>query len=248
MKKLFYLLLLVCCLCLVGCSKASPEIPGQGSTGDNSGIVVETSRKIYYTVNINIETENVNKSVSYFSNQVNSLNGYISNSNIISEGSSNVTYRVPTENLQAFLDIIDNNNLGDVKNKAISTNDITSSYNKIAARLEILNASRTSYLNLLEKADSLYDIIELQNKIENLDSEILQLTMELDSYDNLLEYSTVKINFYQEESRSFIAGYLDYIVGFFKVLLYIFLYTLPFGFITGVIIFTIFFTKRKRRG
>ena len=251
LKKTFKLVLvLLLSLLLVGCGKASdpsvkPDI--NDSLGSNEGIVVETSRKIYYTVDMNIDTEDVNNSLNYYTEEAIKLNGYISNSNIVTSGVSYVTYRIPTESLTQFLDYIDNDSNSKVTRKSISTSDITSKYNKVEARLEILYASRQSYVNLLEKANNLSDIISLQNKIEDIDTEILQLENEKGSYDNLLDYSTIKIYFNAKvEKNNFFIEYLQYFGNFFKVIGIIILYTIPFA-ITGFIVLGIILICKKNR-
>lgn len=251
-KKIYKLILvLVVSLLLVGCGaagdpNASPDI--NDSLGSNEGIVIETNRKIYYTVDMNIDTDDVNKSLDYYTQEAIELKGYISNSNIVSSGTSYVTYRVPTESLTQFLDHIDNDANSEVTRKSISTNDITSKYNKVEARLEILYASRQSYVNLLEKANSLSEIISLQNKIEDIDTEILQLENEKGSYDNLLDYSTIRIYFNAKEIKNnFFTEYLQYFVNFFKVIGIIILYTVPFAIIGCVVLGIIFICKKNKK-
>jgi len=252
-KNVFkFLVVLLVCLFLVGCgaggTSVAPDVEANDSLGTNDGIVIETTRKIYYTVDMNINSEDVNKSIDYFTQEAIKLEGYISNSNIESTGSSYVTYRIPSKSLTQFLNHIDSDSNSEVSRKSIYTNDITSKYNRVEARLEILYASRQSYVNLLGKANNLSEIISLQNKIEDIDTEIMQLENEKGSYDNLLDYSTIKIYFNaKEKNDGFFAQYFQYIANFFKVIGIVILYTLPFGIIACIVLGTVFGCKKCKK-
>ena len=250
-KKIFKLfVVLMISLLLVGCGAAGPSgTPDvNDNLGSNEGIVIETNRKIYYTVDMNINTDDVNETMQYYTQEAIKLEGYISNSNIATSGVSYVTYRIPTASLTEFLNHIDNDSNSEVTRKSISTSDITTKYNKVEARLEILYASRQSYVKLLEKANSLSEIISLQNKIEDIDTEILQLENEKGSYDNLIDYSTIKIYFNTKEKKNnFFTEYLQYFVNFFKVIGIIILYTIPFGIIGFLILGIIVICRRNKK-
>lgn len=241
-RKICFILLLVLSICLVGCDKAS-----EGSSNDfkNPEIssTIETSQKIYYTVNISLKTDDVNETVNSLFSKVNELNGYMANSNITNDGSSSVVFRVPTKDLFTFLNYIESDG-NEIVNKTINTNDITSNYNRVEARLEVLKASKSSYLNMLEKANNVNEIISIQNKIEDLETEILELEMKKASYDNLLDYSTITINLNYEDS-SYFKDYLSYLIGLCEVLFTIFIYTMPFGLIALGVIIIIKVIKKK---
>ena len=135
-RKVFKLLLvLIVSIMLIGCGAGEPSVAPDinDNIGSNEQIVIETTRKIYYTVDINIDTDDVNKSIDYFTQEAVKLNGYISNSNIVSVGSSYVTYKVPTNSLTQFLNYIDSDSNSNVTRKSISTNDITTKYNRVEA-------------------------------------------------------------------------------------------------------------------
>lgn len=253
MKKIIYLLLfLMVSILLLGCGAAG-EVPSLDSnessvSGSNEGLVVETTRKIYYTVDMYIDSDDVELAYKYYTSKLSSYNGYVSSSTINSTGSSYVVYKVPTEKLTEFLDYIEIGEQGEVVRKSITTTDITSKYNAVTARLDVLNASRQSYLKMLEKANSLSETISLQNKIEDIDTEIKRLENEKSSYDSLLEYSTITIYFNQKIKESFFGDYFGFVGGFFRVVGMIILYTLPFGILALAVLALIFAIRKITRG
>ena len=252
-KLLLLFFILLFSIILVGCgAEAGGVVPelGEGSSS-NDGIVIETNRKIYYTVRLYVDTKDVNGSVKIYNQKALEFDGYISSSNIKSSGTSSVVYRVPTDKLEDFLDYIDGHKTATVKEKYISSEDITSKYNQTQSRLDVLYASREAYLKMLEKESNLGNIISIQNKIEDINSELLRLEYEKASYDSLLEYSTITVYFNSTAiERSFMGDYLEYFVGVFKVIGIIILYSIPFGLIALIIVTSILLPKyiKKKRG
>ena len=243
-KVLSFLVVFIMFFSITGCGadKAGNDLAiGE----ENNGILTESSRKVYYIVNLDVESEDINKSINYFTNEATRLNGYISSSNINENESGTITFRIPTEKLNDFLTIISNSEDSTVNNKQITSTDVTTSYNEIDARLEILYASRKSYLNLLENTNSLSDIIMIKTRIEEIDSEILRLEKEKGSYDNLIEYSTINMNIYSK-GNGFFSNYLSYLLGFITVIGVLILYLLPVAIITVIIVIVVKKTKKTK--
>lgn len=242
-KKNFWIgLLLFLVLFLAACGNTSDGEYSEGNSND--GIVVETSRKVYYTVNVDIECDNLSTSIDKFNNETIKLSGYVSKSSI-NERNAIVTYRIPTDKLEQFLNLIESDENSELMEKNVKATDVTSTYNEIEARLEVLKASRKAYLNILEKAENISDIIAINTRIEEIDSEILKLENEKSSYDNLVAYSTITINFIDKQGNHFFADYGDYLVGLFKVIGIVILYLLPFAIIGGVLVFVIVFISKR---
>lgn len=246
MKKCIYCLLLyICIVFIVGCGDAASNDKTYSS--ENSNTIIETSRRIYYTVEISVETEDLNKTINDITNETNRLNGYISNSYISDNGNSSIIVRVPTKDLFVFLEKIENSD-DKITDKKISSFDITSNYNKIEARLQVLNSSKEAYLKLLAEAKSINDIIIIQNKLEELDSEILELEMQKANYDNLIDYSTITIYLNYEESNYF-KQYFNYLGKLCVIIFTVFIYTMPFGIIALLIVFIIkYISKINKNG
>jgi len=252
-KLLFVMITLIFALLFVGCSAQESNNDEGLATGDGGGndVVVETSRKIKYTVNIVLRSTDINKDSNKIRNKAIEFGGHIEDSAINTEEESEnstgyVIYKIPTENLNSFLDFIDGE--GGVKSKNIKATDITSQYNKVEARLEILESSKNAYFNLLEKATSTYELIEIKTRIEEIETEIERLKLEKSSYDDLLEYSTVTIRFNGEEDEKYLSGYWNYFIGFFKILFKIIMYVLPFALVAGVLLGGLFaFNKINKK-
>lgn len=251
-RKIYLFLVLILVLFLVGCGSgatSSPDVNGsisnEGEYTEN-GILTETSRKIYYNVNISIECEDVSEKFNYYINKAVSFDGYMSNSRLDPSSNATVTLRIPTSKLNDFLNFIDDDE-SKILDKDITSNDITTKYNQYEARLEVLKASRASYIKILEKASTINDVISINRRIEEIDSEILQLENQLSYYDNLVDYSTVVIHLTSNHKEGFFKGYLNYLVVVVKVIFYIVVYTLPYGLIVLLVFMTIYVIKKIKK-
>lgn len=249
MKKLLFLVVMLFALfTLVGCGDSSeglqsPSADGGYSNGEQAGnnVVVDTNRKVYYVVEYSISgdiRENKNK----ISLKVNEIGGYVSSSNEYNT-SAKIVYKVPTDKLNSFLDFVDA--FDGVGKKSVSSNDITSSYAYTEAKIKTLQASREAYVNLLSDPNlSMHEIMSINDKIAEIDVELLKISNEKAMYDNKLEYSTVTVNFTTtpvvEEEPGFFEEYFEYLGSFFVGLGKVILYLLPVALVGGVVFASIY--------
>lgn len=246
-KKILYIfIILLVTILITSCdSNAASDTPGFSDEANN--VVIDTTRKMYYTVDYEIEAENIEDIKAEINDKLLEFDGYIQNSSD-SEASAKYVYKVPTSNLNSFLDFIDSYGES-VNNKNVTATDITSSYSQVEARKEVLLASRAAYLKLLEGDDlNLSDIISVQNKIADIDSELLKIEKDLASYDSLINYSTITIKFYLiEKEAGFFEDYGIYLGELFVFGGKAFMYLLPFICLGGIVIGGIVIGARVRK-
>lgn len=244
----FVFTLLVFSLFIIACSQDESAADNEALISPEAGeVAIQTQRKIIYNVTLKIDTSNIDNSLKKYNSKISELGGYISSSTV-SFQTGEVVYKVPSENLNKFLSFSSEDS--EVVEKIVKSNDVTSTYNKITARLEVLNASRKAYVAALEEASSLVQIMELNDKIAEIDTEIITLENEKASYDSIIDFSTITIYFNATEEESFFKGYWNYIVVFFTGLGKFILYALPIALVGGVVIVgLVYFDKlnKKRR-
>ena len=251
-KNLYKVLLFVLCLFFMGCSMSGNESQNDTapSVPNNSDDVIDidTDRKIYYTVSYTIKLKEIEEIIFSISKKISEYGGYIEKS---SEWESNsksyasYTYRVPISKLNDFLNFMEDKE--GIASKNISSDDITLTYSKNEERLKTLNASKSAYLKMLEKENlSIADIISINTRIEEIDSEVNYLKNTKAKYDSLLNYATININYNTNFEKSFLEEYLGYLVSFFITFGKVVLYVLPFALVAGVIILLVFIPQRKK--
>ena len=164
-----------------------------------------SGRKLIKRVGMTIETLEFDNSISAIESAVSNLGGYIETSTVnnsefnayngYSYGSHNrsayYTLRIPGEMLDTFLNSV--SNIGNVISQNTQTEDITLTYIDLEARTESLEIQQERLLALLEKAETVEDIISLEERLSTVRYQIEAQKSQLKNYDNLVSYSTVTI-------------------------------------------------------
>lgn len=136
---------------------------------------------------------------------------------MVSSDIDNVTVRIPAEKLNAFMDEVAT--MGEVESRNVYSQDVTEAYADMDIRLENAKKSRKRYLELLNKADKVSDILEIERELERLNTQIEQLKGQLNSYDKQIQYSSVSVRFFTKAKP----GPLGYIfVGLYKGIKFLF--------------------------
>ncbi len=107
--------------------------------------------------------------------------------------------RVPPIDLEKAIQSIAK--LGKIKSQSIEAKNITEEYYTIDIRLKNKLALRSRYLQLLKrKANTVSDIIKIENAIHDLVSEIENLQSTIQYYDKWLSYSTLHIYLHEPDT------------------------------------------------
>ncbi len=222
MKKLGLLLLLLLLLAGVfaGCAApspsssyaeagdAAPEAPAEDAAEESSGLgdleaalAQADNRKLVYTASIVMTTEDFAGAYSQLADRVAGLGGYISyeetrGTEPTAYGDtgrhSELTVKIPVEHYEAFLGGL--SEIGEIESKSQTTEDITSQYYDVDARIEMLEGRYERLKEHLEAATAMEDIIALEEEISQVLLELDTLKGERRGMDYLVEYSTVNIS------------------------------------------------------
>ena len=282
MKKKLLALLFVFTMAFsfVGCSSApssgnaeSPDISyGEGFFGENAaqdGTVSkdETAgsenygQKLIKKYDMSFETTEYDKSVSFVKELIEDNHGYIEDLRTYGKKtyrSSSFVIRIPEENAQAFLN--STGAIGELVSQSESAKDVTLEYYDTVSKIESLKVQRERLLELLEQAKSLSDIITIEDKLEEVESEINEYGTRLKVYDNLVNYVTVNIGISEVENisiveedsfltqiqKGFMAN-LNVVIGVLKGLVFLLIAGLPTIIPIGVIVTIVICIIKKKR-
>lgn len=253
MKKAIKILLIFLCLFSillgVGCGRkasnnsfdAEPSYQEETVYSKNSdGVTTVTTKMVIYNYQYAISGRNLKEIIENFINIVVTYGGYTENNNVsyyqdTSEVNyANYTFRVPSSALEDFSKEIDGK--FKITYKRLDSVDITEKYTSNEARIEVLNASRAAYVKILEQEDLSYsDIIQINDKISNIDTELLNLQLIQERYENQVDYSTIRVNFNnnREIRSNFFSEYVDYLEDFFVGLFKFVMYSIPVVVVLG---------------
>ena len=175
------------------------------SAGD---IAASTNVKMIYRANVSLQTTDFDESTKALDKLVDEFGGYYENSYVYNGGyyESNVMYygdytvRIPAERYRTFLQVVSDQFY--VTDLSETKEDVGVRYFEIEGRLRTLRTKEDRLQELLEKAETMSDIIELENALSNTQYEIDMYSTDLNRYDSLIGYSTITMNLRQVSKPS----------------------------------------------
>lgn len=174
---------------------AAPSEAGKIEKGDTSS----SKRKLIKTVNMNVETQEYDVLMANLERKISELGGYIENlesyngSNYSGQTRRNasMTVRIPQENLDGFVSAV--SDLANIVRRTENVEDITLEYVDLKSHKESLQVEQERLLELLERAETLEDIITLENRLTSVRYQIESMESQLRTYDDKVDYSTVTL-------------------------------------------------------
>lgn len=172
------------------------------------------------------------------------------------------TLRVPTEQLNAFLNDLEGMDAYRVSEQ-MGSEDVTQQYRDTEARIRVLDNKENRLTALLEQAETIEEIIQVENSLSDTIAEREQLQSQLDYFDDLIDYTVVRMTITErprisgdrEEGLPFLRRVQEALTDSFFAFYYIvqditifIIYSIPYLLLlalTGLIIWLI--TKRIRR-
>jgi len=162
-------------------------VPSEANTFD---------RKIIQDTTLDLLVENVSKSYSDVERIALVAGGFVLDSSVSANEEhpwANLTIRVPTSQYQTVVDQLRNLAL-EVENESSKAQDVTQEYTDYQARLRSLQAVEATYLELLGRAETIDDILKVQNYLNPVRLEIEQIQGQLNVWDNLSSLATISVS------------------------------------------------------
>lgn len=162
--------------------------------------VTDNSRKLITTMNISAETEDLDSVMANVQKRVKELGGYIEASSVYNgsyyygRGSRNasLTIRIPASNLDSFITAVEDET--NITNKSTNVEDVTLHYVDIESRKNALKAEEKRLLEIVESAETVEDIIKVEERLADVRYELESIESQLRTYDNRINYSTVYLD------------------------------------------------------
>ncbi len=227
---------------------------------------VAANRKLIRKLSLHAETENYTDLLTQIENRVFVCGGYIESMEANTRYSSssryaNLTIRVPADKLDEFAGYV-----GEVSNivyRSESSQDITTTYVDTQSRRDALKTEHDRLLELLEQANSLDEILRIENRLTEVRYQLQSIESQLRSYDNLVDYATITLNISEVEVYTKVEekgfweelgdGFLQSLKGAWEVVTEGFTFVvlaLPYLLLLSiipVIVLLVLFIRRKKR-
>jgi hypothetical protein len=205
---------------LASCS-SSPNSPNsEASAPDESSASYRSSenagdnRMVTYSVSLRLFVKNPEETRRILIEQVKSNNGYI-----VKETEDYITTRIPAENMDNFL--ISARTLGKIDFETKTGTDITDQYRDNVIRLDSLRTVRNRYLALLEKANTVNDILTIEKELERINTQIELLEGKIKYAEQSVAYSNIMVGF-REKVKPGPIGWIFY--GLFRGIVWLFVW------------------------
>ena len=166
-------------------------------------------------ITIKIENEKSQEVKTKIIDYVKTKEGYV-----VTESTHSLTLRVPADK---FRDVITEvKKMGEVISESFSLEDITDAYYDAQIRLENAQKLQERLLELLKKAKTVQETIEVEKELNRVTNEIDTLKSKLFRLDNQVQFSTLNVNL-QEKSKERKLGPLGWVFyGIYKVIKFLF--------------------------
>ena len=160
---------------------------------------LEKGSKIIKNGNLSFEVNNLKNSKSTIDSILKKLNGYYENEQFNSYGNRNnysLKIRIPNSRFDTLILLLENGN-GKLIDKNVSAKDVTEEYVDLNIRLNNKLAYLDKFKELLNKAKSIKDILDIQEKIRSLEEEIESKKGRIKFLDDKVLFSTIQLELFE---------------------------------------------------
>lgn len=169
-----------------------------GKSAAGSAIPLPENRKWVITMDLSAETENLDNALEQLSAKILELGGYVESQSVTGSAADTsrsryayLTVRVPANKVDGFAE--DVSGMTNLVSSSRSVEDITLSYTDTEGRLNALKTEEARLLELMEKAETMSDLLDIEERLTEVRYQLESYTSTLHLYDNQVDYATVTL-------------------------------------------------------
>jgi hypothetical protein len=236
-----------------------------GLDGDYASAARPEDRKIIQNAEVRIRVEDIEGVCEQIKDKTLELKGYLNDYSVRTNENNahaDISLKVPSACYQEMLEFIVK--LGKPDYKREYTNDVTNQCIDLDARIKVLRAEEESLLNLLNKAETVEDVLKIKAQITTTRQERESLEGQFKVLSNSVEYATINVSLYKPRnsdvnvnvenlnviSRSwsgFIYG-INFLTAKVGNIIVLFFTALPTLILIALIIIAFIYVRRIRKG
>lgn len=152
-------------------------------------------RKIVQSASVDVEVEEVGRAFQDIVRVAETAGGFVGSSSfshLDEQQIADLTIRVPAGEYQGVLARI--RDMGEVAQEGSEAQDATEEYTDLGARLRTLQATEQRYLELLARAETINDILVVQDRLDGVRAQIEQVQGRINLLDSLTELATITVH------------------------------------------------------
>lgn len=179
---------------------ASGLVTDVSENGSASAANLPTDRKLIRTISIEAETEDLTALTDALTGRIAALGGYVESKNL-RNGSAysgyyrrtlSLTVRIPAEKADEFVAQVSEES--NIVSSTESIDDVTLQYVDTESHVKALETEQDRLLSLLEKAETLKDILTLEERLTKVRYELERYASYLRTLDNQVTYATIHLS------------------------------------------------------
>ncbi len=169
---------------------------------DQNGTQEVTKKKIIKDGRVGMRVSDLVNTISRIDTLINHYVGYYANEKLTNsewEIAYHLKIRIPSAHFMRFISDTESGE-GEILYKEIDARDITDQFIDLETRLDNKRNYQKRYNDLLIKANSIKEILEIEEKIRALEEEIESTTGQLLYLSDLVDYSTLDLTISQQRT------------------------------------------------
>ena len=171
------------------------------ASGDTESAAARKPDKIIYSANVQVETTAFEESLAKLDALVEEYGGWVESSSLngsnyadksrgaVSRRSASYTLRIPSDRFQELMSSL--SSLGNIPYTHTYTENVTTQYYDTEAHLLAYQTQEARLLEMMEKAETVEDIVILEDRLTELRWRIESLQSTLKNWDRRVSYSSV---------------------------------------------------------
>ena len=177
-------------------------------------------QKIIRTANLRYEVNEMDSSLKAIDKLLSEFKGEVQSERQYSQADrlyTHLTVRVPAKDFEAFMTaLLADDDIRRLEEKNISARDVTEQFIDIESRLSTKRQALARYRELLQKAETVTDMITVEDKIRRLQEELESQEARLKYLSGQVKMSEISISMYEVTQTTYIPNKSD---AFFPTLL-----------------------------
>ena len=177
---------------------ADMQRPLDGTEAANTAAMLE--RQLIKEGSINFETHDIAETRQHIESLVQKYGAYISQEDeraTYSRIYQNMSIRIPKAHFDVFVTEL-SGGVKKIDEKSVTVQDVTEEFIDSTARLAVKKETEQGYLRLLNQAKTIKDILDIQNELQGIRSDIESIEGRLRYLKNSVNFSTLHISMYQQ--------------------------------------------------
>ncbi len=182
-----------------------PKIAKDEEVETDKKVEAEHEKKVIKNGSISIKSNQIDSSKKYLDIQLKKYQAYYESEELLNEAdkiSYTLKIRIPSLNFEKFVSGVENGK-DEILSKSIHADDVTEEFVDIETRLNNKRNFLKRYNQLLIKANTIKDMMAIEENIRTLQEEIESKEGRLKFLNHQVGYSTLEINLFQQKDFVF---------------------------------------------